>query len=42
VGNLYRAMAELEGPEANESMSIVAAIGDMITFHGGPLLPCSA
>jgi len=42
VGNLYRAMAELEGPEANESMSIVAAIGDMITFHGGPLLPCNA
>jgi len=42
VGNLYRAMAELEGPEANESMSIVAAIGDMIAYHGGPLLPCSA
>lgn len=42
VGNLYRAMAELDGPEANEQMSIVAAIGDMITFHGGPLLPCSA
>ena len=42
VGNLYRAMAELEGPEANAQMSIVAAIGDMIEFHGGPLLPCSA
>lgn len=42
VGNLYRAMAELEGPEANAEMSIVAAIGDMITFHGGPLLPCNA
>lgn len=42
VGNLYRAMAELEGPQANAAMSINAAIGDMITFHGGPLLPCSA
>lgn len=42
VGNLYRAMAELEGPEANAKMSIVAAIGDMIKFHGGPLLPCNA
>lgn len=42
VGNLYRAMAELEGPEANAQMSIIAAIGDMISFHGGPLLPCSA
>lgn len=42
VGNLYRAMAELQGPEANEAMSIVAAIGDMIRFHGGPLLPCNA
>jgi cyclase len=42
VGNLYRAMAELDGPEANADMSIAAAIGDMITFHGGPLLPCSA
>ncbi len=42
VGNLYRAMAELNGPEANRQMSIVAAIGDMITFHGGPLLPCNA
>jgi len=42
VGNLYRAMAELQGPEANANMSIVAAIGDMIAYHGGPLLPCSA
>ena len=42
VGNLYRAMAEIDGPEANANMSIAAAIGDMITFHGGPLLPCSA
>ena len=42
VGNLCRAMAELDGPEANATMSIGAAIGDMITFHGGPLLPCNA
>ena len=42
VGNLYRAMAELQGPEANAAMSIPAAIRDMITYHGGPLLPCSA
>lgn len=42
VGNLYRCMAELTSPEANAAMSIVEAIGDMITYSGKPLLPCSA
>lgn len=42
VGNLHRAMAELDGPEANESMSIDAAIADMLTYNGGRLLRCCA
>ncbi len=40
VGNLHRCMADLQGPDTE--MSIVAAIGDMITYSGKPLLPCSA
>jgi len=35
-------MAEIQGPEANAAMSIPAAIGDTIAYHGGPLLPCNA
>ena len=42
VGNLHRAMAELEGPAANDAVSLSAAIADMVTLRGGPLLPCSA
>jgi cyclase len=42
VGNLHRAMAELDGPEANERMSINEAIADMIVFNDGRLLRCCA
>ena len=42
VGNLHRAMAEIQGPDANAAMSIPAAIADTIAYHGGPLLPCNA
>ena len=42
VGNLHRAMAELEGPAANDAVSLSGAIADMVTLRGGPLLPCSA
>jgi cyclase len=42
VGNLHRAMAELDGPEANATMSINDAIADMLIFNGGGLLRCCA
>lgn len=42
VGNLHRAMAELDGPEASEAMSIDAAIADMLVYNGGGLLRCCA
>ena len=42
VGNLHRAMAELNGPEASEAMSINAAISDMLIYNGGGLLRCCA
>ena len=42
VGNLHRAIAELNGPEASEAMSIDAAITDMLTYNGGGLLRCCA
>ena len=42
VGNLHRAMAELDGPEASEAMSISGAIADMIAYNGGRLLRCCA
>jgi cyclase len=42
VGNLHRAMAELNGPVANEAMSIDAAIADMLIYNGGGLLRCCA
>ena len=42
VGNLHRAMAELNGPEASEAMSIDAAITDMLIYNGGGLLRCCA
>jgi cyclase len=37
VGNLYRAYAELEGTAPGAPIDIRAALGDMVTFNGGPL-----
>jgi cyclase len=37
VGNLYRAYAELEGAPPGAPIDIRAALGDMVTFNGGPL-----
>jgi cyclase len=37
VGNLHRAYAELDGAEPGAPIDVVAALRDMVTFHGGPL-----
>ena len=37
VGNLHRAYAELDGVERGGAIDVFAALGDMVTFHGGPL-----
>ncbi|HEY4411268.1 MAG TPA: MBL fold metallo-hydrolase [Acidimicrobiia bacterium] len=37
VGNLHRAYAELDGAEPGAAIDLRAAIGDMVTFNGGPL-----
>jgi cyclase len=37
VGNLHRAYAELDGLERGGSIDVFAALGDMVTYHGGPL-----
>jgi len=37
VGNLHRAYAELDGAEPGAPINIVAALRDMVIFHGGPL-----
>lgn len=42
VGNLHRAMHELDGNEAGSPMNVVAAIGDMIAYNGGKPLRCLA
>lgn len=42
VGNLHRAMYELDGGEPGGPMDIVAAIGDMVAFNGGKPLRCLA
>jgi cyclase len=42
VGNLHRAMAELDGAEPGADLDLVAAIGDMITYNGGEPLRCLA
>ncbi len=42
VGNLHRAMHELDGNEPGSTMNIVAAIGDMIAYNGGQPLRCLA
>jgi cyclase len=42
VGNLHRALFELEGATADEPMNIIAAIGDMVAYNGGKPLRCVA
>ncbi len=42
VGNLHRALYELDGNEPGGPMNIVAAIGDMIAYNGGKPLRCLA
>ncbi len=42
VGNLHRALYELDGNEPGGPMNIPAAIGDMIAYNGGKPLRCLA
>ena len=37
VGNLHRAYAELDGAPPGADIDLMAAIGDMVTYNGGPL-----
>jgi cyclase len=37
VGNLHRAYAELDGAAPGDPIDLMAAIGDMVTYNGGPL-----
>jgi cyclase len=38
VGNLHRAYLELDGGAPGAPMDLVAALSDMVTYHGGPLV----
>jgi cyclase len=42
VGNLHRAMFELNGAEPGSTINLVAAIGDMVAYNGGKPLSCLA
>ena len=42
VGNLHRGYAELDGAERGQPIDLIAAIGDMIAYHGGRPLTCHA
>jgi cyclase len=42
VGNLHRAMAELDGLPRGGPIDVLAAFGDMITYNGGGPLRCLA
>jgi cyclase len=37
VGNLHRAYAELDGAEPGAPIDMLAALRDMVTYHGEPL-----
>ncbi|SFK73435.1 cyclase [Geodermatophilus ruber] len=37
VGNLHRAYAELDGRERGATLDSFGILGEMVTFHGGPL-----
>ena len=41
VGNLHRALLEAGGGGRGADLDVVAALRDMVTYHGGPLR-CSA
>jgi cyclase len=42
VGNLHRACAELGGAARGAPVDILAALTDMVTYHGGQPLTCYA
>ena len=42
VGNLHRAMAELDGLEPGGDLDILTALGEMVTYNGGQPLRCLA
>jgi cyclase len=42
VGNLHRAMAELDGVERGGAIDLRAALGDMVAFNDGRPLTCHA
>ena len=42
VGNLHRAMFELQGAERGAPIDVLSAFADMITFNGGEPLRCLA
>jgi cyclase len=42
VGNLHRACAELSGADRGAPIDVVAALTDMVTYHGGQPLSCYA
>jgi cyclase len=37
VGNLHRALLEISGGARGAAIDVLAALRDMVTFHGGPL-----
>jgi cyclase len=42
VGNLHRAYAELDGTPPGGPIDVIAALRDMVAYHGGRPLPCLA
>jgi cyclase len=42
VGNLYRALAEIEGVEPAATLDVVGVFGEMIEYNGGKLPICHA
>jgi len=42
VGNLHRAYAELDGAPRGAPIDVLAALADMVTYHGGQPLTCYA
>jgi cyclase len=42
VGNLHRALAELDGAEPGARIDVARAIGDMVAYNGGRPLRCLA
>lgn len=42
VGNLHRALAELDGADRGAPVDVFAALGDMVAYNGGRPLTCLA